>query len=312
MRLRTRLVDPNCGWARFSVSPVARAPGFFFDLGQQTLRFVPESGPARSAQSSTPLAKVLQRVDDTFWLPRVEDSSWRRAALRELRSRRIPRLLEAEAGVAVQPADDEVVVSVPAHELLVGAETPGAVPGAAVVAPWVPGFTARADAWTTLLDEAIGARASALVLIRPEIDDSAKRELASRCEDDRQYSELFHVESARDEAALRAARAAVRAAGLSTVIERPLPAGPERLRRNRRVAAALLTVAESSDGFSVARREEYSRAARWIENEQRDLLAIADDGNLKVLDWLPDEAHGLVRSVLEAGEEFRLAALDWE
>ncbi|MEM1249706.1 MAG: hypothetical protein AAGK22_25245, partial [Acidobacteriota bacterium] len=62
--------------------------------------------------------------------------------------------------------------------------------------------------------------------------------------------------------------------------------------------------------LSEARREELSRAARWIENEQRDLLAIAADGNLKVLEWLPSEAHGLVRQVLEGGDEFRLAAFE--
>ncbi|MEM6701761.1 MAG: hypothetical protein AAF690_03595 [Acidobacteriota bacterium] len=315
MRLKTRRVDPSCGWARFSVSPVRRRAGFFLDLGHQTLRYVPESGPARVRTPLPPLAPLLERVDDTFWLPRVDDLAWHAEALSTLRARQVPRVVEAGPGEPVQIGKprfegQEVVVYPLTHELLEERSLPSAPAGATTVLPWVPGFTAREEVWGLALDWAVEAEVAALVPLIPDLDDSAKRELARRSVDDRQYSELFHGAREDVESALREVREEIRAKGLATVIERPLPLGPERLRRNRRVAAALLTAAEGARHLSEARREELSRAARWIENEQRDLLAIAADGNLKVLEWLPSEAHGLVRQVLEGGDEFRLAAFE--
>ena len=53
-------------------------------------------------------------------------------------------------------------------------------------------------------------------------------------------------------------------------------------------------------GRSDPQGQSFSRAARWIERDSIDVVAVARDGNLKVVQWLEEPASTMVNE-LSAG-----------
>lgn len=92
--------------------------------------------------------------------------------------------------------------------------------------------------------------------------------------------------------------------GLGLFAPRPLPQPPvlpiSRI-ENRRLGGRLALAAELSDrlGRSPAVTQSLFRAAREADRTPYDLLSLAREGNLGVLDWLDGEALDLVRATVD-------------
>ncbi len=86
--------------------------------------------------------------------------------------------------------------------------------------------------------------------------------------------------------------------GLWPWLERPQPPGGGRRERNRALAAHLAILAEWRLllGRPEGAAQALFRAARWVDEETRDVAAIAEEDNLGVITWLePAARHEIER-----------------
>ena len=142
----------------------------------------------------------------------------------------------------------------------------------------------------------------------PQLEPRQKRDLAGA--DEQAFERLFHGEApAEREFARRAA-----AAGLATRLDRPDPPAGTPRPGNRRVAGRLAQIAELwlALGKPEADAQELFRAARWIEEAEHDLAALAREGNLGVLGWLSAKARRQVEASLGGSAPPLLARLEAE
>jgi hypothetical protein len=164
----------------------------------------------------------------------------------------------------------------------------------AAVWPLVAGLTDRSEAWCEGLEALAAAGVETVVPMRLDLDPPARRRLAERTEEGG-FEALFHGPSPDERACARA----VAAAGLRPWLERPALGGSPRREFARRVAAELIVTAEL--WLRLARPEaagqELLRAGRWAERDERDLRALAREGNLDVMPWLDARGRALVEDL---------------
>jgi hypothetical protein len=132
-----------------------------------------------------------------------------------------------------------------------------------------------------------------------ELEPLERRRLVRAFGTESAFDGLFHggLPSERE-----IARAAAQV-GLSSVLERPLPRGKERLRA-RRAAAGLLALCGElwlRVGRPPGIGQELLRSARWLDRLDYDLDGLAREQNLRVLPGLEGMALQIVEGWLQSG-----------
>ena len=166
--------------------------------------------------------------------------------------------------------------------------------------PLVPGLLTRAGELASLLDGVRAAGASAVLGLVPELTPADRRRLVDRLGEEA-FEEVFHG-AGPSEAEL--AREAARR-GLAVLPPPPrIPGLTPRRARNRTLAAALAECGELALrlGRPEAEASALLAAARRLRSEPLDLAAVAREGNLEFVDWLPASARRLVAEELAHGE----------
>ncbi|MFN7940419.1 MAG: hypothetical protein U0X73_02375 [Thermoanaerobaculia bacterium] len=191
---------------------------------------------------------------------------------------------QEEAGSA--PSDGspgELLLDWTARLLGVGDGAAALPAGATVLVPLLPGMDGADSGFTELLAAIAGARPAAVVGRVPELAPGDRRRLAALGDESR-FGAIHHgaAPSERDFAR------AVAAAGLSPFPPAPV-FGRSRRERNRAAAAHLAEAAELWLGLgrSEAVGQELLAAARRLDSLPQDVEALAREGHLAVLAWLP-------------------------
>lgn len=172
--------------------------------------------------------------------------------------------------------------------------------------PLIPGIT---DDETMIADGCRRLAASGVRIVQPlavEIAPSIAQQLATG-RPAAVFDALFHGAPPPE----RACAAIAGAHGLSVWPSRPETGGTERVRTNRRLAAALALSAElwlRLDRPQAAGQALY-RAARGIESSTLDLAAVMREGNLRVLDFVDERAAEILEQAVTGEEPKRLREL---
>ena len=100
---------------------------------------------------------------------------------------------------------------------------------------------------------------------------------------------------------------------MSPWMRRPeLPAVAKgRQARNRALAGHLAILAEWRLllGHPESAAQSLFRAARWVDEEARDVVAIANEGNLAIVDWLEPRSRAEIERFAGGGGEEALTEL---
>lgn len=174
-------------------------------------------------------------------------------------------------------------------------DSPGDRPAVAVW-PLLPGITDRPGLMREGCRLLSDAGVSAVQGVCPPLGPADRRRLADG-RDESVFQALFHRPPPEPRGFAREAWRH----GLSPFLERPLPRPPMSGRTNRYVAGWLALTAELWHRLDrpAARGQELFRVAREIDRTTWDLAALAREGNLGVLTWLPDDLRPLVEEVLD-------------
>ncbi len=297
---------PERLWIRYRPRRWPGAAGPWTDWARAGL------GRRGRAGSEVPAAP-RRSPDDVIYLPPVDPAHEPRrrelaAACSEAGS---PVLLQRRAGADPEGAPEEAQVPpgiVQLWDLLPAllhpnrAETWHLPPRAGCVWPLIAGLTDGEERVEEGLDRLREIGAATVQAVALELPPRARRRLAE-AGDERVFDRLFHAPPPSVRAFAR--RAAAR--GLGCFVDRPLPAGPPRLVLRRKCAGELRLAADLR--YRLGRPEPESqkllRAARWIDREDRDLAALAEDHNLEIVQWI-DAASREVIQDLVTGERSRL------
>lgn len=178
--------------------------------------------------------------------------------------------------------------------------------GALCVWPLVAGLTDGDERVERGLGRLRQAGASVVQAVVLELSAAAKRKLAETG-DAGTFDRLFHAPppSERDFARRAAAH------GLGSFLERPLPSGPPRLALRRKCAGELRLAAELYRRLDRPEPESQKllRAARWIDREDRDLMALAEEHNLEVVDWIDATSREVIQDLVAGGRSRLVEAL---
>ena len=305
LAFRRQRAEPARLWVRFR--PL-RWPGPETPWLDLALGGLGASRPDASLELSP---QRMDALDDLVYLPPTapERRAERDRLAARLTDRGLPVLAQLRPGEA-SLAPPAVNVFDPLPALLAGdLEALAGLPaGATVVWGLVAGLTDGADLRDRGLALLRRAGAERVLPRAPRLEPRQKRELAGA--DERAFERLFHGETpAERDFARRAA-----AAGLATRFDRPDPPVGTPRPGNRRVAGRLVQVADLwlALGRPEADAQELFRAARWIEDADHDLAALAREGNLGVLGWLSDKARRQVEASLGGAEPPLLGKLEAE
>lgn len=305
LSFRRQRAEPARLWVRFR--PV-RWPGPdtpWIDLALGAL------GSSRPGASLEIPAERLDALDDLAYLPPVaaERREERDRLAARMIGRGLPVLLQLRCG-ETPPAAPAVGVFDPLPALLAGELEPlaGLPAGATVVWGLVAGITDGADLCDRGLAMLRRAGVERVLPRAPQLEPRQKRQLAGA--DERTFDRLFHGELPSEREFCRRAAAA----GLATRLDRPDPAAGTPRPGNRLVAGRLAQIAELwlALGKPEADAQELFRAARWIEEAEHDLEALAREGNLGVLGWLSAKARRQVEASLGGAAPPLLARLEAE
>lgn len=301
-RLVARLPDPGRGW-------IARGPGRWPFIDRTWTDLASARLVAGTASPNAPTIETDPGGDELVYVPPVAlvHREARDRLIDALTSARVPSLVQLLPGES--PGWDPASTGVSTVIDLTGPLIDGdlarldAVPaGAWTLWPLVPGIS---DDASTIRDGCRRLAARDAGVVQPLAVEIAPV-LAQRLAAGRPaavFDALFHgaPSSERDFAAVAGAH------GLSVWPERPDTGDTERLRINRRLAAALASTAElwlRLERPQAAGQALY-RAARGVESTALDLVAVARDGNLRVLDFVDDRAAEVLEAAV-AGEEPKL------
>ena len=292
-------------WIRFRPSRWPGPDSPWLDLAQGGL------GTARGGTSLAISEARVDALDDLVYLPPVAaDMTGERDRLVErLAGRGVPVLAQLRPG-ELPPAGATLNVLDPLPSLLAGdLDTLAAPPaGATVVWGLVAGITDDPELVRHGLERLARGGATRVVGLAPRLEPRQKRRLAG--DDEQAFARLFHgAPPTERDFARRAAEI-----GLARRLDRPAaPAGTPRA-GNRRVAGRLVQIAELwlALGRPEADAQELFRAARWIEEADHDLAALAREGNLGVLGWLSGKARRQVEASLAEDAPPLLAELEAE
>ena len=320
--LRSHLPEPAHLWIAFS--PRAgrgwRAwpgpPEPWLDLTRSG-RPVWASGSGGTGRLPEPDAGPL---DDVLYLPPVapEHEDRRRSLARRHARRGTPVLMQHVAGetaeAAGRPGSEGASKIHAVFDLLAtlseGELDPlGRLPaGASAVWPLLPGITDDPELWNEGCRRLADAGVAAVQAVSPALSPRDRRQLTEG-RDEEAFHALFHRAPP---APCGFARVAWRH-GLAPFLDRPLPRPPVRGRENRRVAGLLFLAAELWHrlGRPAARGQELFRVGRETDRTTLNLAALAREGNLGVLTWLPSEDRAFLEEALSGRRPALLQEL-WE
>jgi len=218
-------------------------------------------------------------------------------------------LVAVELDEAAEPAATGTRLVDLLEPLLSGAP-PAAIdllpPEVTALFPLLPGLSGDADSWRPWLAALGRAGRRAVVGVAPELTPPDRRQLAERAGEER-FEAIFHGDVPSEHEFARAATAA----GLEPWLARPRVDLPPRRARNRELATLL---AEAGDllvrlGSGEAEGSALLAASRHLEATPLDVAALAREGNLAVLSWLPAPAREIVEAHVEQGQVERLEQL---
>jgi hypothetical protein len=298
--------DPNHCWVRFTPRNWPGARDLWLDLFTLGLG---RGGAAAARSAGGPLPRTC---DDVVYLPPVEaNRAGRRSDLIEQAvAQAIPLLVQALPGES--PASPQVTWVYDLLQVLVSRQTEALADlpqGSAAVWPLIGGYTDDPGLW----QEGLGLLAEAGVQqvqgINAVLSPAERRRLVEEAGDEG-FDRLFHGRPPSE----RAFASAVHRHGMAPFLERPLPESPGRLRGNRALAADLALAGELwlRLGRAESRGQSLYRAARWVDRESHDLVALAEDGNLGVVTWLDRVSREVVEELVAQGESSLLVELTSE
>lgn len=306
-RVRVRVPEPALLWIRYAPRdwPEAQLP--WLDLASGGL-VLPSRGERPPAAGALP-ELAGGPFDDVVWLPPVP------AALVDRRDDLAARLLADGTPVVVQllpgerpPAPPATVIFDLAPILLTDGEGDlaavdrlAALPaGAAVVWPLVAGVSDRPEQVASGLDRLAAAGVATVQPAVPRLRPADRRRLAD-AGGEAAFDRLFHGPDPDERAFARAAAAR----GLAFLIPRPLPRPPLAGAGNRRLAGGLATAGELwlRLGRAPSQGQAFLRAARWVDETGYDLVALARDGNLGVVEAIDRASRDFIEEAAATGGE---------
>lgn len=250
----------------------------------------------------------VKGMDDLLYLPPVVEG------LRDQREELAEALVKASSPVLVQrspgdpPGNDtrdvyDLLAPLLSHEV----ERLALVPeGATAVWPLIAGVTDHPELWDegcALLSEA-GAECVQPVLL--ELSALERRRLAEG-RGDEVFDALFHGPEPSEQAFARYADQHQ----LKIFMVRKLLGGVPRVLNNRRLAADLALAGElwMRLGRSMSGGQGLFRASRGAESTHQDLVALAREKNLRVMNWLDLKSVEMVRDLVLEGSSELLESL---
>ncbi len=305
LAFRRQRAEPAHLWVRFRPRRWPGPESPWLDLALGGL------GASRPDASLELAAERIDTLDDLVYLPPAapERRGERDLLAARLTNRGLPVLAQLRPGEALLAAP-AVNVFDPLPALLAGNLEPlaGLPTGSTVVWGLVAGLTDGSDLCDRGLALLGRAGVERVVPRAPRLEPRQKRDLAGA--DERAFERLFHGEEPSERTFARRAAAA----GLATRLDRPDPPVGTPRPGNRRVAGRLAQIAELwlALGRPEADAQELFRAARWIEEAEHDLAALAREGNLGVLGWLSAKARRQVEASLGGAEPPLLGTLESE
>jgi hypothetical protein len=293
-RLSTQRPDPTRLWVCHTLRPWPGPAGFWTDLA--------EAGVGREDAAGDLELPSVVALDDVFYVPPVSAdlSAGRSRLLRSLGEAGTPVLLQLLPGEEEPSLEQGKIVydllpALLAADLSVLAELPS---GSCAIWPLIAGLTDLPATVEAGLDRlaAVGVRhvrGLALVL-RPGI----RRRLAE-LGGEATFDRLFHGPPPAERVfAIQAA-----AVGLKPFVERPLPEGSRTLAHNRRLAGELAMIGELWLRIerSEARGQAFFRAARLVDEADRDLQVLSREGNLDIVSWLDPPSREVIEELVADG-----------
>ena len=248
-------------------------------------------------------------LDDLFYLPPVSEDlvSARDRWAAELLESGTAVLLEVEPGEEPQVPGAHVVYDLLRPLLTRDLEQLTRVPaGATAVWPLIPGLSDSSELWERGCELLAAASVGCLQPLKIALTPADRRQLAEMG-DERAFDALFHHEAPSER---ELSRCAARH-GLKFFTPRPKTGRTARGVRNRRLASDLALAGELwlRLGRSISHGQDLLRAARGAESTSLDLVALARENNLAVLDWLNPQARELVAEVAAGTPSGLLASL---
>jgi hypothetical protein len=237
--------------------------------------------------------------DDLLYLPPVASGlrAARDRAAAEIAGRGTPVLVQLLAGES--PPDAVGVVAL--YDLLeplmsgdLGALS-GLPAGSAALWPLVAGLTDSSDLREEGVRRLAEAGVAVLQAVAPDLPAADRRRLfesrAGAEIDTELFAGLFHAAPPDPRPLARAARAH----GLAPFLPRPLPRPPLTGAAEREAAGLLALAGELHLRLGrLVPSQACFRAARWIDQTDYDLRALAREGNLHVLHWLDPTSRTIV------------------
>lgn len=289
-------------WIRYRPRRWPGSPELWLDLAASRLRH--EAGPPSLTRWPSDLAAAAElgneALDDVLYLPPVA------ADLVPSRERLIDVLRAAGGPLVVQtvaepagndrvPAGDRGLVSVldPIQHLTEIERLRGPESDAVLLFPTVAFSLLGEERFCRWLAGARAAGWHRVHVVAAELEPAARRRLLQHWRDEAAFDALFHSGDPEEREVCRR----FASAGLEPIVERPLPAGPERLVRRRELAGVLATCGEL--WLRTARPpgggQELLRAARFVDELDYDLAGLLREGNLRLIPGL----EGLALEVME-------------
>lgn len=320
-RPTVRAPEPAFLWIRYAPRGWPPPPVWWLDLargglgapGREESRHEAAAGESteapRSVESRLP-ELAGGPFDDVVWLPPVPE------ALRDERDRLAERLLavgtpvlvQALPGERVAPPEATVVFDLTAALLgATGALSPASAAvlsrlpaGCAALWPLVAGLTDRPALIAAGLDALAAAGLALVQPVVPTLSAADRRRLAEGAGEGA-FDRLFHGADPDERAFARAAAAR----GLAFLVPRPLPRPPLAGAGNRRLGAWLAVAAELWLGLGrpPSQGQAFFRAARWADETGYDLLALAREGNLGVVETVDAASRALIEQAAASGGE---------
>lgn len=293
-RLSTQRPDPTRLWVRYSLRPWPGPAGFWTDLA--------EAGVGRDERVDGIEPSIFEGLDDVCYVPPVADEmlAFRRRLLQSLAGDDTPFLLQILPGEE-EPEVEGGKIVYDLLPVLVGgdmnllARLPA---GSNVIWPLIAGLTDQSEMVEAGLDRlaatGVGCVRGLALVLQPAI----RRRLAE-LGGEGVFDRLFHGPPPAER--LFAIRAA--AVGLKPFLDRPLPTESRALAHNRWLAGELAVIGELwlRVERSESRGQAFFRAARLIDEADRDIHVLSSEGNLGVVPWLDPPSREVIEDLVSAG-----------
>lgn len=286
--------EPARFWVRWAPRGWRGPDVPFLDLARGTL------APA-ALRRGRPPARTPSGPPDLLYLPPVaaDSGSHIEGWIERGREAGHSLLVQVVAGESVPAGASTVVLDVTAAVLAGDLDRVNAAPPGAVAAwPLIGGLSDDPGLLRDGCERLRGAGVTTVQGVVPTLTPRQRRRLSAQG-GERVYQALFHGPPA---SPVPLARIAVEH-GLWPWFDRPEAPGGGRRGRNRALAAHLAVLAEWRLllGHPEGTAQALFRAARWVDDEERDVVAIAAEGNLGIVDWLEPSARYEIERYAAAG-----------